>query len=134
MNKCYLSLGSNQKSPQRQLNKAITALRTIPNSAVIKVSKFHKTKAWGLQSQQDFWNAAVEINTRLKPLLLLKNCQKIESRQGRLRKKNWGPRTIDIDIIFYGKRRIRSKNLIIPHPYWSVRNFVKCPLNELTNK
>ncbi|KTD62733.1 2-amino-4-hydroxy-6-hydroxymethyldihydropteridine diphosphokinase [Legionella shakespearei] len=131
MNLCYLSLGSNQKSPERQIRQAIKLIRTLPSTSVSRISSLYWTKAWGLQTQQDFCNAAVEIKTALNPVLLLKWCHKIESRHCRIRKKAWGPRTLDIDIIFYGERTIRTNTLTIPHPYFASRDFVLKPLLEI---
>lgn len=134
MNPCYLGLGSNQKHPQRQLRLAIKAIKKIPCTAVLKVSKLHTTKAWGRQVQPDFCNAVVELSTTLSPFMLLTYCQNIEKQQGRTRKIPWGPRTLDIDILLFGPRRIRSKKLKIPHPYLSVRDFVLTPLLEINPK
>lgn len=131
MNRCYLGLGSNQKSPERQLRQAIRFIRALKATAITQVSRFHWTKAWGLQGQQDFCNAVIEINTTLTPMQLLKACQAIEKRQGRVRKKRWGPRIIDIDILIYGNKTIRQKNLVIPHPHIASRDFVLIPLIEL---
>lgn len=128
---CYLGLGSNQKTPERQLRRAVRSLRMLANTSVTKVSNFHWTKPWGLQGQQDFCNAVVEINTRLTPLQLLKACQGIEKRQGRVRKKHWGPRVIDIDILLHGTKNICLHNLILPHPHISARDFVLIPLREV---
>lgn len=131
MNRCYIGLGSNQNSPERQIRQAIIAIKTIRSTAVIKVSNLYWNRAWGLHVQQDFCNAIIEINTLLTPFLLLKYCQTIEKNQGRVRKKRWGPRTLDIDIILYANRNIRSKNLTIPHPYMLSRDFVLIPLLEI---
>lgn len=131
MNRCYLSLGSNQKFPERQLRHAIAALKNIPHTSVRRVSSLYWTKAWGIHAQQDFCNIVVAINTLLTPLALLKQCQKIETKQGRVRKKNWGPRTLDIDIILYGTRIINIPKLTIPHPYFLMRDFVLQPLFEI---
>ncbi|MGC1181903.1 2-amino-4-hydroxy-6-hydroxymethyldihydropteridine diphosphokinase [Legionella sp.] len=131
MNVCYLALGSNQKSPQRQLRRAIHAIRSLNATSITKISNFHWTKPWGLLNQQDFCNAVIEIVTILSPLQLLSACQKIEKQQGRMRKKRWGPRIIDIDILFYGNRTIRTKKLITPHPHILSRDFVLIPLKEL---
>ncbi|CAM2908787.1 2-amino-4-hydroxy-6-hydroxymethyldihydropteridine diphosphokinase [Legionella worsleiensis] len=131
MNICFLSLGSNQKSPERQIRMVIKELNAIPTSAVLCCSQIYWTKAWGLKSQQDFCNAVVKISTRLKPEMLLRWCQKIEKKHLRIRKKRWGPRTLDVDIILYGDRAIHTKNLIIPHPHYLHRDFVIEPLLEI---
>lgn len=131
MNVCYLGLGSNQKSPERQLRQAISSIRCLPSTTITKVSKFHWTKAWGLQAQQDFCNAVIEMMTLLTPLDLMRACQKIEKAQGRIRKKRWGPRVIDIDILIYGDRKIQLPNLTLPHPHIQSRDFVLLPLKEI---
>jgi 2-amino-4-hydroxy-6-hydroxymethyldihydropteridine diphosphokinase len=118
MNRCYLSLGSNQKVPERQIRLAISTLKKIPSTSVTKVSSLYWNKAWGLQTQQDFCNAVVEVSTTLSPDKLLDFC-------------HWGPRTLDIDIIFYGLRTIKTARLTIPHPYYSVRDFVTKPLLQI---
>ncbi|ARB91310.1 2-amino-4-hydroxy-6-hydroxymethyldihydropteridine diphosphokinase [Legionella longbeachae] len=134
MNTCYLGLGSNQKNPERQLYKAIQSIKTLRLTSVTKISSFYWSKAWGLKSQQNFCNAVIEISTRLPPLQLLNACQQIEKKQGRVRKKRWGPRIIDIDILYYENRVIQSKMLIIPHPYIQFRDFVLIPLSEINPK
>lgn len=132
MNKCYLGLGSNQHSPERQIRQAIKSIGALRTTSIRKISSFKWSKAWGLQSQQDFCNAVIEIATLLPPLDLLKACQKIEKQQGRVRKKRWGPRVIDIDILLYNKKNIRLKDLTIPHPYIFSREFVFIPLQEIS--
>lgn len=131
MNRCYLSLGSNQKGPERQIRSAIKALKNLPFTQVIKVSSLYWTKAWGLEVQQDFCNAVVQISTLLTPHFLLRKCQQIEKKQGRIRKKHWGPRSIDIDIILYSNRVINTPKLTVPHPFFKDREFVIKPLLEI---
>lgn len=131
MNVCYLGLGSNQNCPARQISKAIKSIRSIHATSVIQLSSFYWTKAWGVTNQPDFCNAVIKIITVLSPLELLKACQEIEKKQGRTRRKHWGPRIIDIDILLYGNLRISSPKLIIPHPYIRYRDFVLLPLKEI---
>lgn len=131
MNQVFLSLGSNQKHPLRQLRRAINALKALPHTYILKCSSFYWTKAWGVQAQQDFCNSVIEINTLLPPRILLKHCQEIEKKQGRVRKKRWGPRTLDIDILMYEKQALKSKILTIPHPQMHKRDFVLVPLSEI---
>ncbi|MBA2648475.1 MAG: 2-amino-4-hydroxy-6-hydroxymethyldihydropteridine diphosphokinase [Legionella sp.] len=131
MNKCYISLGSNQKYPERQLRQALKNLKNLPSTATTNCSTLYWNKAWGVHKQQDFCNAVVEIQTRLSPLLLLKHCNLIEEKQGRIRKKKYGPRTIDVDIILYGKLTLKTKHLTIPHPRAKLREFVLIPLLEI---
>jgi 2-amino-4-hydroxy-6-hydroxymethyldihydropteridine diphosphokinase len=131
MNVCYLGIGSNQYTPERQLRKAIKSIRALPATVVTQVSSFYWTKAWGLSRQQNFCNAVMEIHTLLPPFKLLNACQKIEKKQGRLRKRHWGPRIIDIDILVYDDRSIDSPKLVIPHPQLHFRDFVIAPLKEI---
>lgn len=131
MNLCYLSLGSNQRSPERQIRQAIESIKQLPRTSVTKVSCLYWNKAWGLEVQQDFCNIIIEITTLLPPLLLLNLCQKIEKKHGRVRKKHWGPRTLDIDLILYGNISIKTKRLTIPHPCLLIRDFVLNPLIEI---
>lgn len=134
MNTCYLGLGSNQKAPERQIRQAIKAIKALPATAITQVSNLYWSKAWGLCNQQDFCNVVVEISTSLSPSSLLTYCQRIETQQGRVRKKRWGPRTLDVDIILYNCRTIQTKKLTIPHPHWQSRDFVVIPLAEIQNK
>lgn len=134
MNVSYLGLGSNQKFPERQLRRAIRSIASLPFTSIIKISSFYKTKAWGLQNQQDFCNAAIQINTRLSPWALLRACQKIENLQGRVRKRPWGPRIIDIDILLYNNQVLHTETLIIPHPHILSRDFVLIPLQEINKQ
>jgi len=131
MSLCYLSLGSNQRSPERQIRQAIESIKKLPSTSITKVSRLCWNKAWGLEVQQDFCNVIIEIKTLLSPLLLLDLCQKIEKKQGRVRKKHWGPRTLDIDIILYGNKTIKTKRLTVPHPCILIRDFVLNPLLEI---
>jgi 2-amino-4-hydroxy-6-hydroxymethyldihydropteridine diphosphokinase len=131
MNRCYLSLGSNQKHPKKQIYRAFDALKRIPKTHLICVSNLYQTRAWGHTAQQDFCNAVAEIHTLLPPHSLLSYCQTIESNHGRIRKKHWGPRTLDIDILLYANQRINSHILTIPHRFMHLREFVLQPLSEL---
>jgi 2-amino-4-hydroxy-6-hydroxymethyldihydropteridine diphosphokinase len=133
MNTSYLSLGSNQKFPERQLRTAIKSLKNLPKTSVIKISSFYWTKAWGLSVQQDFCNAVIKVTTRLDPHNLLKHCQIIEAKMGRVRKRRWGPRVIDIDVILYENLSINTEKLTIPHPLFKLRDFVLIPLEEITS-
>jgi 2-amino-4-hydroxy-6-hydroxymethyldihydropteridine diphosphokinase len=94
-------------------------------------SAVYETAAWGKIEQADYLNQALEIATFLSPQQLLAVTSAIETRMGRIRKKIWEPRIIDIDIIFYGHRIIREEKLIIPHPHLQDRRFVLTPLAEI---
>ncbi|MBA2656914.1 MAG: 2-amino-4-hydroxy-6-hydroxymethyldihydropteridine diphosphokinase [Tatlockia sp.] len=133
MTLCYLGLGSNLGSPERQIRKALHALRLVPDSNIRKVAKFHYSKAWGRRGVPDYCNTVIALNTRLNPQSLLRFCQKIEYHQGRIRQVRWGARTLDIDILLYGSQTIKTKDLKIPHPRMYQRDFVMIPLLEIAN-
>ena len=101
---------------------------------IAKKSHVYETQPWGNTEQESFLNQVVMANTTFDPRELLDKIGKIERELGRERRKDqdkWGPRTIDIDILFYGKRVIRDKGLEIPHPELHKRAFVLVPLLEI---
>jgi len=109
------------------------ALRELPHQGirVRRVSSIYETEPVGLKGQPAFLNLAVKGETRLGPQALLRAVQAIEARLGRQRSVRWGPRTLDIDILFYGRRRIRRRGLQVPHPRLAERRFVLAPLAEI---
>jgi 2-amino-4-hydroxy-6-hydroxymethyldihydropteridine diphosphokinase len=132
MNLCYLALGSNLKSPERQIRLALKALRHLPSTHLLAVANLYRSKAWGRKGQANFYNTVVLLITRLPPKKLLLKCQEIERKQGRVRHVRWGSRTLDIDVLIYGKRTIKSPLLTIPHPRMYSRDFVMVPLKEIS--
>ena len=131
MSRVYLSLGSNMGDSFFYILNAISKLDKLDMTKVTEVSKFYKTKAWGYKEQDDFINCCVELETKLLPYKLLSEISNIESNLQRVREVHWGPRTIDIDIIFYDDLRIESEKLTIPHKYYKQRNFVLVPLLDI---
>ncbi|KTC86733.1 2-amino-4-hydroxy-6-hydroxymethyldihydropteridine diphosphokinase [Legionella brunensis] len=134
MNLCYLGLGSNLKSPERQLRIALAALRKLPSTNLLKVATLYRSHAWGRKTQPCFFNTVAIVQTTLTPYELLSHCQKIEQKQGRVRHVHWGSRTIDIDILLYGSLKMQSKKLSLPHPRIHLRDFVFIPLLEISTK
>lgn len=131
MTLCYLALGSNLGTPERQLRCAIQALRKNPYIRLIKCATFYHNKAWGRKMQPRFCNTVIAIHTTLTPEQLLTECQGLEKKQGRCRLVKWGARTLDIDILLYGSRKINTPRLTIPHPLMRFRDFVLIPLQEI---
>lgn len=103
----------------------------LDKTQVLKVSPFYQTKPVGYLEQPDFQNAVVKLETQLSPEDLLDGLQKIENQQGRVRKQENGPRTIDLDILLYDSLSIRSERLTIPHPRMYERTFVLKPLSDI---
>ncbi|MCR4403369.1 MAG: 2-amino-4-hydroxy-6-hydroxymethyldihydropteridine diphosphokinase [Firmicutes bacterium] len=127
----YLGLGSNVGDRRRNMAEAIRMLEGSGRVAVEKISSLYETEPVGYEEQGPFLNAVVAITCDFSPLRLLRLCQGIEDGLGRERTIRWGPRTIDIDILLYANRRIRSKNLEVPHPRMWERGFVMVPLAEI---
>lgn len=130
----YLALGSNLKTPERQLHLAINALRRTPGVQLLIQAPFYRNKAFGRRAQPDFCNTVVQIMTNFKPQKLLSVCQQLEKKQGRVRRTKWGARTIDIDILLYGTQTIHTPSLQIPHPALIQRDFVTIPLLQINPK
>jgi 2-amino-4-hydroxy-6-hydroxymethyldihydropteridine diphosphokinase len=141
----YIALGSNMDSPHSQLDSALEALAQHPHIEIIGVSSRYQTPPIGPQ-QPDFINAAAQLSTDLSPLALLDALQAIEQQQNRVRSIHWGPRTLDLDILFYNNLVgdplvieplvidslvIESERLTIPHPRIGERAFVLVPLMDL---
>ena len=130
-NEVYISLGSNMGNKKENLEKAIKEVAKIKDTFIIKESKIIETEPFGYKEQDDFLNSCIGVKTLLTPREILKELLAIEIRMGRERKIKWGPRIIDLDIIFYGKEVIEEDDLIVPHPYMEYREFVLKPLEEI---
>lgn len=129
----YLSVGSNMGDRQAYITDGISALENNPLIRVVKASELIETKPYGGVEQGDFLNGALHIRTLLTPEELLRVCQEIEQKADRKREIHWGPRTLDMDIVFYDQEIIVENNpsLEIPHPDMHNRLFVLEPLNEI---
>ena len=126
----YLSLGSNMGN-RREHIEAGTKLIVKTIGKIARKSHLYETQAWGKTDQEPFINQVIMINTSLEPRDLLEAITRIDREMGRERKEKWGPRILDIDILFYGKRVIRDKGLEIPHPELHKRAFVLVPMMEI---
>lgn len=132
--RCYIGLGSNLDHPVEQIRNALSALAQLPESSLLAASSLYKTPPLGPQDQPDFVNAVAEMESSLEPLQLLQQLQKIEQQQGRVRRRHWGERTIDLDLLLYGERVMNHPQLQLPHPEMVRRAFVLVPLAELVDE
>jgi len=129
----YIALGSNLGVPESQVESAIQALSNLPNSSKPLLSRWYKSKAiGGPDNQPDYLNAVCSIQTTIPPLDLLDQLQKIEQDAGRNRDIRWGPRTLDLDIIWYEGSENNTDHLTLPHPRAHLRAFVIKPLLDLS--
>ena len=113
------------------IDKAIELVGSIKEVAVVKTSSIYETDPVGGPPQGKFLNGAFEIKTGLNPFRLLEELKKIEKRLGRKRKVKNAPRTIDLDILLFGNKKINTRTLKIPHPRMHERQFVLRGLKEL---
>jgi 2-amino-4-hydroxy-6-hydroxymethyldihydropteridine diphosphokinase len=126
----YLGLGSNLGEREAMLARALAGLHA-PDLRIRRVSSVYETQPVGARAQAWFLNLVAEAETSLFPKQLLARTSGVEMRLGRRRLTPQGPRTIDIDILFYGSAVVRTPELVIPHPRFAVRRFVLEPLAEL---
>ena len=130
MEKVFLLLGTNLGERAANLSSArnLIAFRA---GQIMATSAIYETAPWGKTDQPGFLNQCIEILTMHAPEELLRILQKIEKEIGRETTEKWGPRLIDIDILFYGDRNITLEQLTIPHPYLHQRRFTLLPLAEI---
>ena len=127
--KFFLGLGSNIEPRIDYIRKACTELLTI--GKIIKKSSIYNTQPWGYSKQGDFYNAVIEFDTSFEPKTLLKKIKAIEKKIGRSNVLHWGPREIDIDIVFCQNCVVTEPDLYIPHRDFSERRFILEPMAEI---
>jgi len=127
----FIGLGSNLNDPIAQIKLAIDTIDSLEDVSVIAQSSLYSSPPMGPQDQPDYINAVIEIDTRLFAHHLLDDLQAIEQQQGRVRKRHWGERTIDLDILVYGANTLEDERLHVPHPGMAQRSFVLQPLAEI---
>ena len=126
-----MGLGSNIEAPAIQLRRACEALAALANTGLIAVSSVYESLPMGPRDQPPFLNACAQIDTTSDPATLLTDLLGIETAMGRVRKRHWGERCIDLDLLFYGNTSVQSERLTLPHPGLYQRDFVLKPLGDL---
>ena len=129
--KAYIALGSNLGDKKAYLDEAVEKLKNHPLCQVIKVADYIQTEPYGGVEQDVFLNSALELRTLLFPEELLALLNQIEAEAGRERTIHWGPRTLDLDILFYDDCVIDTPSLTIPHIDLQNRDFVLIPMVQL---
>jgi 2-amino-4-hydroxy-6-hydroxymethyldihydropteridine diphosphokinase len=132
----YISLGSNSGNSGKILKQALDGIRALPETWLLKCSKIYLTEPQDDPGQAWFYNQVCAVSTNLQPGSLLEELQSIETRFGRIRDpgRRFGPRTLDLDILMYGRLAFNSPKLILPHPRMSRRAFVLIPLLEIADE
>ncbi|HJR15585.1 MAG TPA: 2-amino-4-hydroxy-6-hydroxymethyldihydropteridine diphosphokinase [Gemmatimonadales bacterium] len=129
--RAYIALGSNIGDRTAHLHRAREALASLPGTKLLAASSIEETAPLAGMQQPSYLNQMVLLETTLEPRELLRACQDIEQQEGRERRERWGPRTLDLDIVKFGTRRVNDRDLIIPHPELSHRDFWQRELAEL---
>ncbi|MDB5109689.1 MAG: 2-amino-4-hydroxy-6-hydroxymethyldihydropteridine diphosphokinase [Mucilaginibacter sp.] len=130
MHQVFFLLGSNLGDRQLFLQQAIAHIEK-DIAPVIKKSAIYETQSWGKTDSPDYLNQVILLQTELSPQTILKNILDIERIIGRVREEKWGPRTIDIDLLFYNSAIINEPGLQVPHPELHNRKFTLEPLAEI---
>lgn len=129
--KAFIGLGANLGEREASLRGALSLLAKEPGVRLLAYSGLYETEPVGYRHQPRFLNAVACLETALAPEKLLDVLLGIEQAFGRRRTIRWGPRTLDLDLLLYGERRVHSDRLIVPHPRLFERAFVLVPLLEL---
>ncbi|HYG40066.1 MAG TPA: 2-amino-4-hydroxy-6-hydroxymethyldihydropteridine diphosphokinase [Cytophagales bacterium] len=130
MAKLYILLGSNIGDRAKNLAQSLSLLAK-EKINFIRKSLIYETEPWGYYDQPPFYNQAVEVETTLSPEDFLNTIKSIEKAMGRVNFGRWKERLIDIDLIFYEDKIVKTENLIVPHPEMQTRKFVLLPLAEI---
>lgn len=127
----YIAIGSNVGNKHLRCQKAISQILKVDHHKLLAQSSFYKTQPFGYLAQDWFINGVIKIETDLEPHQLLGSLKAIESDLGRRKSFRWGPREIDLDLLFYDDEEIQSEDLVLPHPHLHERQFVLIPLAEI---
>ena len=129
--RAYIAIGSNLGDRRTYLEAGLREVVALPGTRLMAVSRAYETLPVGPVAQPDFLNAVFAIETSLAPEPLLAALLATEKKHQRQRRIHWGPRTLDLDLLLYGKRVIESADLTLPHPHMHERSFVLVPLCEI---
>lgn len=129
--KAIIGIGTNIGDRYTNIKNAVSALELVPGVSVIRESSVYETEPWGYTDQNGFYNNVIEVETEKSPQALLGICLGIEAGMGRIREFKYGPRVIDLDLLFYEDCVFDTEELKLPHPLIGERDFVLVPLAEL---
>jgi 2-amino-4-hydroxy-6-hydroxymethyldihydropteridine diphosphokinase len=131
MGRIFIGLGSNIGDRAKYLRRALSELENLHQTTVKKYSSVYETEPVGVKDQPKFLNMVAELDSKLRPDDLVREMKEIEHRVGRTLHEHWGPREIDLDLLYYGGEMLNETALQVPHPEISNRRFVLLPLKEI---
>ncbi len=134
MVRVFIGLGSNVGDRAGFLQKALVEIANSEKIILKKYSSVYETEPVGKKEQAQFLNMTAELESKLSSRDLLKKLKEVEQSIGRTKSERWGPREIDIDILYYGDEILNEKNLQLPHPEIARRRFVLVPMNEIAGE
>lgn len=126
----YIAFGSNIGDRKAYILSAMDEMRE-RGMEFLKISTMYETEPYGVTDQPKFMNCVATVRTELSPIILMETLLEVEKSLGRVREKRWGPRVVDLDIVFYDHKIVSFANLIIPHSDMQNRAFVLEPLYEI---
>ncbi len=131
MTPVFVGVGANLGDPLAQCKEAVHRMATHPDFHSLRPSSYYRSKPMGPQDQPDYVNLVVHFFTELSPNALLLELQTIEAKMGKVKRRHWGERCIDLDILLYEQHQLDEPDCTIPHPGLTQRSFVVYPLLEL---
>lgn len=129
-----IGIGANLGDPEAAVRAAIARLGALPRTRFVRASRPIRTEPYGVTDQPEFVNAVAIVETELSPRELLEALLEDERRAGRVRRERWGPRVLDLDLLWYGELVIDEPGLTLPHPGIAERTFVLEPLAEIASE
>ncbi len=129
--KALIGIGTNIGDRYDNIRNAVKALSLVPGIKVLRESSVYETEPWGYTDQPGFYNNVIEVESEKSPQALLGICLGIEAGMGRVRQFTYGPRIIDLDLLFFENVTSDTEELRLPHPLIGERDFVLVPLKEL---
>ena len=130
-NTAFIGIGSNRDNRKENCETAVKIISSDKDTAIIKKSSLYETEAWGEESQDNFLNCVAKIKTGKNVFDFFSLLQQTENKIGKQKEGFWGPRNIDIDLLFFGQEIINEPELKVPHPFLHLRRFVIEPLSEI---
>jgi 2-amino-4-hydroxy-6-hydroxymethyldihydropteridine diphosphokinase len=127
----YIALGSNKGDRLLNLRRALQEISTDTNNLILETSSIYETTPYGYKEQSNFYNAAIKLKTSYSLIELLDLLKSVEEKMGRKHEVKWGPREIDLDILFFNDVIFSNERITIPHKEAAKRDFVLIPLTEI---
>ncbi len=131
LERVFIGIGSNRGRRRENCKRAVEGIILSGQIRIVEFSPLYESAPWGMSAQGPFVNAVIEVRSALGPMGLLEFLKGLERGLGRRRSARWGPRVIDLDLLFFGRRILNTRRLTLPHPRLHERGFVLRPMNDI---